>query len=493
MFIYIFSFLILFLPIFYNKKKLFKVFSIVFIFFGIFSFCMTFFKTLMIENLHNLNYYSYIDSFNKAMSILKNEYVLNDYKQIDYDKLYDKYYPLIKEAQDNNDEQLYYKTMFEFAKSFNDGHLYFRKINLTSSEDVESYSFINDYFNRDYGFSSVLLSSGEVAAIGVEPDSEAYNKGLRDGMIITKKNGISIDSVLDTVVTPKKVHPVLEDERFLNSFYLFSFGDDLVSVSFLDGDEKTITLHDSKSNLNRADDLYYKIMYKPDFENLYTKMLDDDTGYIYVSDEYYNPFLGAVGYVVDDSPYLTKVVDKKIQNLIDQGMTHLFIDLRTKPGGYITESEAIASLFTNDSYLVAKVFKGDISLSDKTYLTGIGKYSDMKITVLVNSATVSSGDILTYLFSKNPNAKIVGFTNSNNSAQSVGGVMVLSGGNAYISYPIYNAYDIDNNVLIDTDSARVANVKLDYRINLTSDNIGDIFYSDDYLLNYVLNNEFDSY
>lgn len=170
-------------------------------------------------------------------------------------------------------------------------------------------------------------------------------------------------------------------------------------------------------------------------------------------------------------------------------MTNLIIDLRANSGGYMTESEAIASLFTNDNYLVSKDAKYNSNLYDKSYLKGNGKYANMNITILVNSDTSSAGDCLTYMFSKMPNAKIVGFTNSNNSAQSVGGIIFLSGGTSFISYPIYKSLDSNNKILIDTDSTGLANVKLDYRINLTQENIKEIFYSDedyDYLLNFAL-------
>ncbi len=492
LFMYVFSILILLLQLIYNKEKIFKFSSIIIIILSFISFSMTFYGTIMDENIHNLNYYSYTDSFNKTISILKKEYVLNEHKKIDYDKLYSKYYPLIEQADKNNDEQLYFKTMFEFSKNFKDGHFQFEIYYTTLEEAVERYTFMDDYYDKDYGFASVLLSNGDVVAILVDEDSEAYNKGLRDGMIITKKDNIDILKVLDEIITPTESYPVLEDERLINSFYLFGSGSDIINVSFLNEESKeiTISVHSTNNPPSKPDELYYKIMYyDTNLENLDTKMLDNNTGYIYISDEMYSPFKGAIGYLFDDSSYLTKIVDKKIQNLINQGMTNLIIDLRANSGGYMTESEAIASLFTNDNYLVSKDAKYNSNLYDKSYLKGNGKYANMNITILVNSDTSSAGDCLTYMFSKMPNAKIVGFTNSNNSAQSVGGIIFLSGGTSFISYPIYKSLDSNNKILIDTDSTGLANVKLDYRINLTQENIKEIFYSDedyDYLLNFAL-------
>ena len=492
LFMYIFSILFLVLPFIYNKEKIFKISSIIIIILGFISFFMTFYNTIMVENIHNLNYYSYTDSFNKTISILKKEYVLNEHKKIDYDKLYSKYYPLIEQAENENNEQLYYKTMFEFSKNFKDVHFGFEIYYTTLEETIRRLDFANDYYNKDYGFGSVLLSDGNIVAILVDENSEAYNKGLRDGMIITKKDNIDIHKVLDEIITHIGAYPVLEDERLLNSFYLFGQGNDEINVSFLneENEEITITIRAADNTTSKLDELCLKIMHQDyDLENLDTKMLDSNTGYIYVSNEMYSPFKGAVGYLFDDSSYLTKVVDEKLQNLINQGMTDLIIDLRANSGGYLTESEAIASLFTNDSYLVAKDAKYFSNLYDKSYLRGNGKYSDMKITVLVSSDTASAGDCLAYLLSKNPNVRLVGFTNSNNSAQSVGGVIFLSGGTSVINYPIYKSYGNDDKIFIDTDFTGMANIKLDYRINITKENIKDIFYSDenyDYALNYAI-------
>ena len=492
LFMYIFSILFLVLPFIYNKEKIFKISSIIIIILGFISFFMTFYNTIMVENIHNLNYYSYTDSFNKTISILKKEYVLNEHKKIDYDKLYSKYYPIIEQAENENNEQLYYKTMFEFSKNFKDGHFGFEIYYTTLEETIRRLDFANDYYNKDYGFGSVLLSDGNIVAILVDENSEAYNNGLRDGMIITKKDNIDIHKVLDEIITHIGAYPVLEDERLLNSFYLFGQGNDEINVSFLneENEEITITIRAADNTTSKLDELCLKIMHQDyDLENLDTKMLDSNTGYIYVSNEMYSPFKGAVGYLFDDSSYLTKVVDEKLQNLINQGMTDLIIDLRANSGGYLTESEAIASLFTNDSYLVAKDAKYFSNLYDKSYLRGNGKYSDMKITVLVSSDTASAGDCLAYLLSKNPNVRLVGFTNSNNSAQSVGGVIFLSGGTSVINYPIYKSYGNDDKIFIDTDFTGMANIKLDYRINITKENIKDIFYSDenyDYALNYAI-------
>lgn len=492
--IYLYGVLIFILK-FINKNKISRIYCIFLILFGIFSHFYVFYNTILAENIHVYSKYSYTDSFKKTIKNLEKEYVLNDHKRINYNFLYETYYPLIEKAEIEKDEQLYFKTMFEFVSNFKDGHFHMGFLDNDIDTIAEKLAFLGDYNNRDYGFASIKLSDGSIVAILVDENSDAYIAGLRDGMIITKKNGVEINKVLDKTILPLlNQYPVLEDEQFFKSFYLFATGEEKISLSFIDEneEEKNISIKSIKDYNEKCDNLLWKFLYWDTSLNNYdTKMLDNDTGYIYIDSESLNRFKGAIGYLTDDSSYyIKKMLLNKLNDLTEKGMKDLVIDLRSNTGGYMTESEAIAQVFTNDSFLVSTEYKKNKLFSDKSYLNGTGEYSNIKITVLVNSDTASAGDALTYLLSRNPNVKIVGFTNSNNSCQSVGGLILLDG-NMYIGYPIYKNLDSSNNIFIDTDNTGLANVKLDERIELNVESVKDIVYTNDdydWLLEYVKNN-----
>ena len=490
LFIYIYPIFIIIWQLIKKFRKAYRVLFYILMFFGIFGYVLTYYVTLQMDNLHVLTRYRYTNSFNKTIEILKKEYVLNEQKKIDYNYLYDKYYSLIKQAEENNDEKLYMKTMYDFSSNFKDGHFIFNIFD----EQIKN-NFYKQYYNKDYGFGTILLSNGKVSAILVDKDSEAYKKGLRDGMIVTKKNNLNVEEVMRDIVIPKNNYPVLEDELLFKSFYLFATGNEKVNVTFInkDGKEKNIEVSSISDENNKPEKLWNKIMYYDEkLNNFDTKVINKNTGYIVINHENTDIFKGLVGYGIDDaSYYMDEILDKKIGNLVNQGVSTLIIDLRNNNGGYLVEAEAIASMFTKDSYLVLKEAKYNSNLYNKSYLKGNGKYSDLKLIVLVNSNTISSGDILTYLLKKNENTKVIGFTNSNNSSQSIGGLILLSGGKFSIVYPTYKALDENNNVFIDSNYYRDATLKLDVRINLTKENIKDIVYSNDvydYLLEYVVNN-----
>ena len=210
----------------------------------------------------------------------------------------------------------------------------------------------------------------------------------------------------------------------------------------------------------------------------------------YIADESYSFIKGAIAYIPGKSSYLYDLIDSKISSLKEQGMEKLVIDLRGNAGGFETEAAEIASFFTDNSYYISKTVKYKTNIVDKAKFYGNGKYKDIPVIVLVNSHTVSAGDCLVYLLSKCDNVKIVGITNSNNSFQSIGGFIVLSDGNSYIQYPTYNSFDMEGNIMIDTDYTGEATLKVDYKIPLDTDSIKDIVYNDDdYILNYVINND----
>lgn len=489
---YISSFFVFIWQFFYNKPKIiYLIWTFTTLIVSLLSFGQVYYKTIFKENLHNLSYYSYTKSFTKSLEILKKEYALNEHKKIDYDYLYKKYYPAIERAEKEENEQLFYKTMYEFSYEIKDAHFNFY-INMVSEDDYEKYNFINEYENRDYGFATVLLTDGRLAAILVDEESDAYKNGLRDGMIVTKKDGVPVKELIDEIIAPIDKYPVLEDEGIVKSLWLFSTGKESLDVSFLDesNNEKTIhvtTLPKEKFKY-RANEYYYKLFYEEyTQENLTTKMLNETTGYLYVSHEVYDDFHGSMAYLTNDSSYLTDVLESKLSALKDEGMQKLIIDLRGNSGGYNTESTAIASLFTNENYLFTKNAKYKTKRYDKTYLKGLGLFSKLPITVLVDLNTVSAGDALVDALSKNPNVKVVGLTNPNNSCQAVGGYIYLTEGKSYITYPTYNFYEPNGQIFIDTDETRTANVTVDYRIPLTQESVVAIMNEEkDYLLNYVL-------
>lgn len=349
---------------------------------------------------------------------------------------------------------------------------------------------MKDYDNRDYGFGTIMLDDGNIVAVLVEQNSEAYNLGLRDGMIITKKDDMYVNDLLDSVITGYGAEPVKETDMLYKSMFIFATGNETVKLSYINGEEeKEIYVHSIGDYCSKCNEIYNKLNYtNQDLNNLDTLILNDKTGYIYVADEEFNKIKGSIAYITNNNKYIEKVVDKKINEMVGKGIENLVIDLRGNSGGFFTESAAIAGLFVKDNDIIIDK-KFNSLKEDKMYFNGIGKYSNLKLIVLVNSNTISAGDGLAYLLSKGTNIKIIGFTTTSHSFQSVGGIIYLSGGTSFIKYPDHYSLDTLGNIMIDTKETGKANLVLDEKVPINTNSLSDIFYNEDnydYLLKYAL-------
>ena len=482
----------------YKKDKAFKILSIIIIISSFVLWLFTGINSSLYTNTHNLSYLSYTESFKKSIEILKKEYSLVDHKKMDLDAIYNKYYPDIAKAEAEHDEDLFIRTLLKFSKEFKDGHF---GVGVTS-DDINYIMDISkdiNYSTNYYGFDTLMLTDGTIMAVDVLEDSPAYQQGLREGMTITKKNGVDINEVLKQ--TTFRSEPVLVSENMVNALYLFTYGDDTITVSFINdlGEEQTIEVYKYEESQSNSGFYSGFIGYNPsmkedyDLENYYTKMLDNDTGYLLITDEFYDKVKGALSFISGDATYITRLMDKKLSDLKEQGMKDLVIDLRSNGGGYITEAIAIAQFFSDQEYVVINEYlKGYGNLHSTYKFKGNGKYKDMKVTVLTNMECGSCGDYLVHMFKKCDNVTVVGMTDSYNIGQAIGGFIVLSDGVAFISYPIFSDYEPGSSVMaIDTDETRKARVTVDKRIEITKENYRELFIKPELDENYYYTNAYE--
>ncbi len=117
------------------------------------------------SKVHNYSRKSYTKSFQKMLDTLEKEYVLNSWKQIDYDFLRSRYLPQVQMAEEQNDETVYAAVVTEVLYRFYDSHV---SANLSSS----LYYDTRDVFaGNDFGFSMIKLDDGSVMAVLVDAES----------------------------------------------------------------------------------------------------------------------------------------------------------------------------------------------------------------------------------------------------------------------------------------------------------------------------------
>ena len=112
----------------------------------------------------------YYKDFETGFGLMKEHYVLDKEKGIDWDKMYSKYEPLFKEADRLQDPVYNYELWQEYTGEFYDGH-----VEYVISDDNDGLRAVVESFGNDYGLSLIRLSTGEYVAINVEGYDNCYS------------------------------------------------------------------------------------------------------------------------------------------------------------------------------------------------------------------------------------------------------------------------------------------------------------------------------
>ena len=146
-------------------------------------------------------------------------------------------------------------------------------------------------------------------------------------------------------------------------------------------------------------------------EVVYSRMLTDHIGYIYL---------------VDFSGHSTEAVEKALKNLTQQGMKSLVLDLRFNPGGLLNGAAEIAKLFMGNNQMIVYT-QGRKPEFYQEFKTGVtAPYPNLPLAVLINQGSASASEIVSGALQDNDRAVIVGQRSFGKA--SVQQVMPLGGG-----------------------------------------------------------------
>ena len=441
---------------------------------------------------------SYTESFEKIICQMEKDYVLSSWKDVDYEKIKADLMPMFFEAESNNDGVLYCEALLRYIYALNDGHIVLNCFNTKGREYLDK--AVEKLAGNDFGFSMIKLSTGEIIAILVDENSEAYDAGIRFGTVIKKWNGVPVDEAseqVECVYDSKTIHsfPVKANEDMLKPVFLAGKSGEKLEVVFTDDNGKdTLAVLNVRggynSRLKKALKLFYHTQTN-DFENLYTKKLNDKCGYMIVNSASMSSTNAMIAQMTGEYGMLVDRITKKIEELGD--IEEIILDLRNNSGGFDVFSMALTSVFTDEEffgYSDGKVKNGEFKVLDRHFIKGNGRFKNLRVGVLVNSECRSAGDSLTDFLSRLPNVTVYGITGNNCIDQNPGGLCVSANGYFGIRYPIGPVLDENNNPRIDTKADRIATVDMDHRIALDYEAARVIFEElGDYELNYVMKSE----
>ncbi len=434
----------------------------------------------------------YTEEFREVFAYMKECYVLDEHKEIDWDSLYEEYLPQFQEADENQDASLMYETWQRFAHSFQDAHVY---VSLNKGDDAAYKEYAYKCCGYDYGFALVTMEDNTTVFVNVDEDSEAYAQGIRDGMAIVAFDGEDIDSLREKSYIYFYEFPDRENEAFYSALFATANGGEEASVTYLaeDGTEQTITVHEQGSFYDRMKQTRTELLGFERTEdtnnNLSYYMVDDQTACLVINEL---DIEGNVRYGDgDDDEYegLAKMMAAQLQAAKDEGAENLIIDLRGNYGGYLEVSEYMASYFTDETLFgVYEGVKTDTPGVYDVYCESDVEpgniWGDGPIVILVNAETVSAGELFTHMMMQLDNVTVMGMTKSTGSAMAI---TSYASDNITICFPDTLILDQDKEVMIDAGADRIMDMPPDIIIPLDEEAFESIFeQGEDYVLDYAV-------
>jgi len=462
---------------------------------GIIGYCavMQVFRQFMDNTPHNETHLGWTEAFDRTVDIMQEEYVLSEWKDIDYDALRAEIRPLIEAAEADGDLAAYGAALCRYTYRFNDSHV---SVNAPADSRLKVREKLA---GNDYGLSLFRTDNGETIAVLVDEESPAYEAGIRNGTVITEWDGVPVDEAAAEMECIYQGYcmkfPVRENEDVYRPFFLAVHGGDSVNVTFIDekGSKAEAELASQGTGRLRLSAAISSLQHNYISDaNFSTKMISDTCGYLFIRNEEYRMLPAYIAYLRGGyHPALTKELDEKFRELKSQDMKSLVIDLRNNSGGLNVIGGAVASMFTDEKHFqfgMGVRENGTYRMTEEYHIFPDGRWKDIPVAVLVNQSCMSAGDGTAFFLSKCDNVSLMGITPSNGVNQSVGGKCYLPGGFA-VSYPVFLSLGEDGKPLIDTDPGRTNRIPLDVVIPVDKEAALRIFSNDeedDYELEYAV-------
>jgi len=445
----------------------------------------------------------YLTEFYEVLDTMEEHYVLRYYKEIDFDQLREEYTARFKEAERLRDLNLWYAAWYDFTKEFHDGHVYIG-VNSGTTDYWNAYKY--SHAGYDYGFSCITMSDGRVVFANVEPESDAYACGVRDGLTLLCFDGEDVDYLKSTNHIWYMGFQDTVVEQFFAALTIPMNGGETAEIKFVNEQGEIVDVVIEcygESGYDRYRKTLYQLlqtvdpMYDADQipNNLSYEILSDDTAILYINDM----LIPTTG--IDYSGYIEEAGSSEMYAVMkallrdellaikEAGCTKLIIDLRANGGGYLNAAIAMAELFTDETKVA--LYEGELvgdngeyEIGTAAYIHGENIWGDGEIVVLVNNDTASGGEHIEYYLGQLDNVTLMGFTKSNGSAQAIS---QMEFDRISICFPILMLLDPDGNILIDSAADRVINLELDVYVPMDDQAFEAIFINnEDYLLSYAM-------
>ena len=335
----------------------------------------------------------YVKDFEDGFRTMKEHYVLAEYKEIDWDALYDSYLPVFQDVNKRHDAVGNIVAWNRFCQEFQDGHVSFCAPKESNNEEAARLCLGNDY-----GLSMMTLSDGRTVAVNVEPGSKAQEAGIHNGTEILLWDDKTIEDVLsggrqegalnpeihkgesqksEITYTTIRVNPNKDNEIFYQALYAAGMGGETVAVTYRkdDGTEDRVELSKIGS--------YYQRL-KDTMEIIDQGVATGDMTWKAVADDTYVLRIKAMLFDTDsaekrDYGKMKTELKEKVLELKEQGIKNLIIDMRGNMGGSGDMVKALAEIFAPEGRASITMFRMLYGMKRRKAIKRIRKQADMRL------------------------------------------------------------------------------------------------------------------
>lgn len=430
---------------------------------------------------------NYVADFEQGFECMQEHYSLTEYKEVNWEGLYEEYLPLFEKAEKEHDEVANCIAWNAFCNEFYDAHTGY-----APNGDVEAMtqSVCERVMGNDYGLATICLTSGEYVAVLIEENSPAYKAGIRTGTVITEWNGKAPKEWQE--LCSKRMEQCMicgnrENQRFYEGCFLGGIGDEQVTVAYINemGGEETVTLDAVGSYYERFEKMACLLTYKEPKANLSVVELDKDTVLLNVNMMQFD----SESMNSSDYSSVQATIREQLIPYREQGVTNLIIDLRNNGGGSTKMAQAIVSLVAEGEHFWAadgayQEATGEYEVLNSYTYTGENLWQDGEIVVLVNSGSNSAANHCMSALQQLEHVTVIGLSEPAGAAQGVVGER-LEGG--WLNFSGTLVLDEAGDIWIDSDATGEPRLLVDERVPLDERAIKEIFENgEDYVLNYAL-------
>ena len=432
----------------------------------------------------------YTADFRKGFSYMQKYYLLADHKQLDLNALYQKYLPDFEAATMQKDAAANEIAWMKFCAEFYDGHVGYYSTNSIAKEAQDRVS------GHDYGLVIVTLDDGRTVA--VQTDDSLAKYGIRSGTEILTWNGTTpAEADRQSELYQTESFADIDNARFYTGTYAAGTGGKTATVEYVDanGSVQSAELPQlSGSYAERRKDALKVLNRGVETDNLAVTKLDDTTVCLRIRNMVFDTKS------MQDGVYsgLQSKLRSKLLAYREQGVRNAVIDIRSNGGGSDGIVTAVAELFAPEGehyYVTNGVWdeqnrcfireeNGKFRTSGDVTFRGEQLFGDGHIVLLVNSESASASDHLCHVLRGMENMTVMGFTESNGSAQ---GVFTLNLDYGTLLFSSSVMLEQDGSIFIDSGADRQSGNGLDIRVPLDENAVHALFEKDeDYVLEQAL-------